>query len=352
MKLNEALASIKTPSAAAMEKTQRKLDSILKPLSSLGRLEKLLVKIAGITGSDRFDFSKKAVLVFCADNGVVAQGITQSGQEVTAIVAKNLTLGDTCVCAMGRVAGAEIFPVDIGIATDLDVPGLIDRKIAHGTRDFSAESAMTRDEAERALEVGIDLAVDMKERGYGLVATGEMGIGNTTTAAAMAAVFLGVPAADVTGRGAGLSSDGLRRKVEVVESAVARHRPDAGDPLDVLSKVGGFDIAGMAGLCIGGAVAGLPVVLDGVISCVAALTACNLHPAVREFILPSHTSAEPAGRLLLERLGLPSLLEADMRLGEGTGAVASFPLYDMIAAVYQQMVRFDDVEMDPYEKFD
>lgn len=352
MNLNEAISRIHAPDLAEMEKTRRKLDSILKPLSSLGKLESHLVKIAGITGNDRFDFSKKAVVVFCADNGVVAQDISQSGQEVTAIVAKNLTMGDTCVCTMARVAGAEIIPVDIGIAGDLDAPGLLHRKVDYGTRDMSLEPAMTRVQAERALEVGIDLAVELKEKGYGLVATGEMGIGNTTTAAAMASVFMALTPADVTGRGAGLSSSGLRHKVEVIEKTIARHKPDASDPVGVLAAIGGYDIAGMAGLCIGGAVAGLPIVLDGVISCISAATACAICPAVREFILPSHTSAEPAGRLLLKHLDLSSLLEADMHLGEGTGAVATFPLYDMIAAVYKEMVLFDDSEIEPYEKFE
>lgn len=350
MNLEQAIASVRAPDRAAMEETQRRLDSIIHPLSSLGKLEDHLVRIAGMTGSADFNFAKKAVAVFCADNGVVAQGISQSGQEVTAIVTENLATGDTCVCAMGRIAGADIIPVDIGVAADLDVPGLRRCKVAHGTRDFTGAPAMTREQAVQALEVGIGLAAELKERGYGLAAIGEMGIGNTTTSAAMASVLLGCPVEEVTGRGAGLSTEGLRRKVDVICKAIDLHRPDPSDLLDVLAKVGGFDIAGMAGFCIGGAVCGLPVVLDGVISCVAALTACGIAPGTQAFLLPSHTSAEPAGRLLLERLKLRPPLEADMRLGEGTGAVATFPLYDMMLEVYNCMVVFDDENMDAYEK--
>lgn len=351
MRLEEALGLIREPDEAAMGETKRRLDSIIHPLDSLGKLERHLVKIGGITGSADFDFSKKAVAVFCADNGVVAQGVTQSGQEVTAIVAENLTSGDTSVCAMGRIAGADIVPVDIGIAVDLPVKGLRQSKVAYGTRDFSVEPAMTREQAVAALEVGIGLALELKEGGYGLAATGEMGIGNTTSSAAMASALLDLPAEAVTGRGAGLPDDGLRRKIRVVEASIALHRPDRRDALDVLHKVGGLDIAGMAGFCIGGAVCGLPVVLDGVISCVAAATACSLNPLVRAYILPSHRSAEPAGRLLMESLRLDPLLDADMRLGEGTGAVATFPLYDMILEVYRTMVVFSDEQMEPYEHF-
>ena len=248
MTLQQALSQIRTQDKDAMAETQRRLDGIIKPLNSLGKLERHLVQIAGITGSHQFDFSKKAVVVFCADNGVVAQGISQSGQEVTAIVAENLTTGDTCVCAMGRVAGADILPVDIGIATDLKIPGLLQHKVGYGTRDFTLAPAMTRAQAEQALSVGIGLALELKLQGYGLAATGEMGIGNTTSSAAMAAVLLGVPAAAVTGRGAGLSTQGLRHKAEIVALALERRQPDPSDPLDILSKVGGYDIAGMAGL--------------------------------------------------------------------------------------------------------
>lgn len=350
MTLMQALGALRAPDEAAKSKTQRRLDSIIHPLGSLGKLESHLVKIAGITGSADFNFTKKAVAVFCADNGVVAKGISQSGQEVTAIVTENLTTGDTSVCAMARVAHADVIPVDIGVAVPLDLPGLRNCKVAPGTQDFTEGPAMTREQAEQALQVGIDLALELRAAGYSMAAIGEMGIGNTTSSAAMAAALLGLPAAVVTGRGAGLSSQGLQRKIEVVEMALNLHRPDPDDAVGVLAAVGGFDIAGMAGMCIGGAVCGLPIVLDGVISCVAAAVACRLAPAVKAFLLPSHRSAEPAGKLLLEHLGLCPPLDADMRLGEGTGAVATFPLYDMMLEIYNCMVVFDDENMEPYEQ--
>lgn len=350
MTLNEAVCAIRKLDKKAMEKTQHRLDNIIKPLDSLGLLERHLVQIAGITGSARFDLAKKAVVVFCADNGVVAQNITQSGQEVTAIVAENLTTNDTCVCAMARVVGADVIPVDIGIAREMNVSGLLNRKIALGTEDFTQRPAMTREQAVAALEVGINTAVDLQSQGYKMLATGEMGIGNTTSAAAMAAAFIGRPAEDVTGRGAGLSTEGLERKTAVVKRGLELHSPNPDDAVDVISKVGGYDIAGMAGLCIGGAVCGMPIILDGVISCVAALAACRISKEVRGFILPSHTSAEPAGGLIIKELDMRPPLEADMRLGEGTGAVATFPLYDMIAEVYARMVNFDDENMQAYEQ--
>lgn len=349
MTLEQALAGVRTLDRREMAETQKRLDSIIKPLGSLGLLERHLVQIAGITGAHQFDFKHKAIVVFCADNGVVAQNITQSGQEVTAIVAENLTTGDTSLCAMARVAGAQVVPVDIGIASDLKAPGLLRRKIAYGTADFSVEPAMTREQAVAAVEVGIGIAADLQGQGFTLLATGEMGIGNTASSAAVAAALLNLPAARVTGRGAGLSADGLARKITVIDAALALHRPDAGDALDVLGKVGGFDIAGMAGLCIGGAVYGVPVVLDGFISAVAALVACRLCPAVNDFILPSHLSTEPACGLIMDELGLAPPLHAEMRLGEGTGAVATFPLYDMMLAVYNEMVTFTDEAMQPYQ---
>ena len=350
MTLAEAVAGIAQPDRAAMLQTKQRLDSIIKPLESLGRLEEHLIQIAGMTGRARFDLSRKAVAVFCADNGIVAQNVTQSTSEVTAIVAQNMATHDTCVCAMADVAGAQVIPVDIGVARDLDTPGILIRKVAYGTKDFSKEPAMTREQAVQALEAGIELAQELRAQGFGMLATGEMGIGNTTTSSAVAAVLMRKPVEEVTGRGAGLTTQGLARKIELICNAIMLHKPDPDDALDVLCKLGGFDIAGMAGLCIGAGVARVPVVLDGFISCVAAMVACLLAPRVKHFLLPSHVSAEPAGAAVLEHLGLVPLLHAGMRLGEGTGAVATFPLYDMIASVYDRMVDFSDENMQPYER--
>lgn len=351
MNLSQALSSIRPPCQTAMKETHHRLDTLLKPLDSLGRLENHLIQISGMTGRSDFDFSKKAVVVFCADNGVVDQGISQTGKEVTALVAANLTMGQTCVCHMARVAGADVIPVDIGIDSDNIIPGVLDRKVAKGTGDFTRGLAMTREEAVTALEAGIGVALELGEKGYHLLATGEMGIGNTTTSSALTAILLDLPVRQVTGRGAGLCDEGFARKLAVIERGIALHSPDPKDPLGLLSALGGFDIAGMAGLCIGCAVIGLPVVLDGLISCVSALLAVELNPLVRHYLLPSHVSAEPAGALLLERLKLQPLLTAGMKLGEGSGAVATFPLYDMIHSIYVGMPRFDDTEITPYERY-
>jgi len=349
MTLTQALGRLRTPLRPAMDRMQRRMDSIVKPLGSLGLLERHMVKIAGITGTAHPDLQSKAVVVFCADNGVVEQGVAQSTREVTRIVAENLAGGDTCVCAMARVAGARVVPVDVGVAADTaGIPGLAQRKVRCGTGDFSREPAMTRKEARQIVGVGVNLAGELHAQGVNMLATGEMGIGNTTTAAAVAAVLLDLPPQRVCGRGSGLTDRMLARKIQVIGGGVALHRPDPADPLDVLAKVGGLDIAGMAGLCIGGAVYGVPVVLDGVISCVAALVACRLAPGVVDFLLPSHLSEEPAAALVLEELGLRPILNAGLRLGEGTGAVATFPLYDMMSAICETMVTFADEDMEPY----
>lgn len=348
MTLEETLLLLKTktPSAPAMEEAQARLDSIAKPLHSLGLLEDMAVKIAGITGTADLDLSRKCVVVFCADNGVVAEGVTQTGSEITALVAENLAKGIATVCRMAACAGAEVLPVDIGIARD--VCGPLNRKIAYGTKNLAVEPAMTREQVVAALEAGIQLAGELKEKGYRILATGEMGIGNTTTSSAVLSALLGIPPREVTGRGAGLSSQGLARKIQVIEGALSLHHPDPTDPVDVLSKVGGLDIAGMAGLFLGGAAYGIPVVIDGLISGVAALVAQRLAPVSQAYMLPSHQSAEPAGERVLSALGLCAPLHCGMCLGEGTGAVALFPLLDMIEAVYRETSTFEEISMEPY----
>ncbi len=349
MALADAIAAIRPPDRAAMARTQKKLDTLLKPLDGLGLLERYLVKIAGMTGRDFFDLRKKTVVVFCADNGVVARGVSQTGKEVTAAVARNLTRGLASVCKMAAVAGADVLPVDIGIDSGECTEGLLCRKIARGTRDFTVGPAMTEREATAALEAGVEIALSLAADGCGMLGAGEMGIGNTTTAAALAAALLGLTPAQATGRGAGLADDGLARKLEAVRAGLALHGW-AKEPFDLLARLGGLDIAGMAGLCLGGAVAGIPVALDGFISCVAALVAVRLAPDTIHYLLPSHCSAEPAAARALEALGLTPLLLANMRLGEGTGAVATFPLYDMMLRIYDEMPTFAWAEIEPYAR--
>ena len=262
------------------------------------------MRIAGLTGDSGYRIDERCVAVLCADNGVVAQGVTQTGSEIAALVAENLTRGESCVCRMARMAHCDVVPVDIGICTDVDAPGLWQCKVAYGTEDIALRPAMTRQQAVQALETGIGLVARLKEQGYQLIATGEMGIGNTTTSSAVAAVLLGQPVEAVTGRGAGLSTGGLHKKIQVIRQAIERHRPDPEDPVDVLCKVGGYDIAGLAGLCLGGALYQVPILLDGMISAVAALCALRLCPASQCAMVASHVSAEPAGAMLLQALGL------------------------------------------------
>ena len=349
MTLEEVIQAIVPADQGAMDRAKARWDSIAKPLGSLGALEDAVVRIAGMTGSPDVELSPRAVVVMCADNGVVARGVTQTGQEVTAIVAENMSSGDTSVCAMARAANAQVVPVDVGVARPLAGARVVQRNIRRGTADMTLGPAMTRSEAERAVLVGVEAAQGLCARGINLLATGEMGIGNTTTSSAIAAVLLDRPVEDMTGRGAGLSSEGLQRKIAAIRTAVSVNRPDPADALDVLHKVGGLDIAGLAGVFLGGALCHVPVLVDGFISSVAALVAARLCPACKDYMLGSHASEEPASKLVLSALGLRPFLYGGMRLGEGTGAVAVMPLLDMGLAVYREMATFEDTNIEAYQ---
>lgn len=348
MTLEEAIAKIKPLDHNAMEIAQKRWDSIAKPLHSLGKLETLLIQIAGITGNAEVDLSRRGLIAMCADNGVVEEGVTQTGQEVTAIVAENFLKYDTSVGVMCKQNHAEIFPVDMGMVTDTKVR--TDYKIAYGTQNMTKGPAMTREQAVKGLEAGIDMVRELNDKGYRILATGEMGIGNTTTSSAVASVLLKQPVEEMTGRGAGLTSEGLVRKINAIKKAITLNKPDPEDAIDVLAKVGGLDIAGMAGVFLGGAVYGIPVVMDGFISCVSALIAMRICPTARDYILASHVSKEPAAHLILENMGKEAIIHADMCLGEGTGAVALFPILDLAAAVYHSMSTFDDIHVEQYEE--
>lgn len=329
----------------AMEICKKKWDSIAKPLHSLGKMEDYLIQIAGITGNTDLHFEKKALVVMCADNGVVAEGVTQSEQDVTALVAENFLTEQATAAILCKKTGADIFPIDIGIAKDTK---LENHKIAYGTRNMAKEPAMTREQAEEALFVGIDKVRQLSEQGYRIIATGEMGIGNTTTSSALASWFLKEDAEKMTGRGAGLTSAALDKKVEVIRKAIADYSPSFRDAIDALAALGGFDIAGMAGVFLGGAIYRIPIVIDGFISAAAALTAAEICPAARDFMLASHVSKEPAAARVLEFLGKQAGLHMDMCLGEGTGAVTLFPILDLAAEVYKKMSTFDEIQLEAY----
>ena len=262
-------------------------------------------------------------------------------------MAGNMARRRSSVCKMARLAGAEIWPVDVGMTYPVDHPGIDQRSIRRGTRNFVNEPAMTRAETEQAIAIGIETVKTLYDRGARLIATGEMGIGNTTTSAAVLSVLLNRAPAEMTGRGAGLSNAGLDRKVKAIEHAIALHRPDPNDAVDVLSKVGGFDLAALCGAFLGGAVCHVPIVIDGLISAAAALAAAALCPAAKDYMLASHLSKEPAGWAVLRELGVTPILQAEMRLGEGTGAVAIMPILDMAMAVYNGDT-FDDIHIEAY----
>ena len=346
--LSDLLHEICPPDEAARRAARVRWDDLAKPLGSLGLLEQAIGQIAAITGSPEVTLERRALAVLCADNGVVAQGVTQTDSSVTAAVARALGAGESTVCHMARPARCQVIPVDMGILDFSGAPGVLNRRVQNGTGDITKGPAMSRQACIQAVETGADLARELKEQGFHIFATGEMGIGNTTTASAVVSVLLHLPPRRVTGRGAGLSDAGLERKVRAVETAISVNRPDGNDPLDVLAKVGGLDLAGLCGLFLGGARYGLPVVADGLISCAAALCAVRLCPAARGAVLASHVSAEPAGGLVLEALGLKPLITAQMRLGEGSGAVAVLPLLDMALSVYHSGQTFGRLGIQAY----
>lgn len=333
----------------ARQAAHRQWASIAKPLDSLGLLETAVEDIAALTLDHRVDLSRRSLLLLCADNGVLAQGVAQSGHEVTAAVARNAGANRSSVCKMAAVAGCRVVPVDMGMKEPGPIPGVLDRRLGDGTGDITQGPAMTRAQAERAILTGAELALEQKAAGVGLLATGEMGIGNTTTSSAVAAALLERPASEMTGKGAGLSDEGLRRKIEVIDRALARHRPDPGDPVDVISKVGGYDIAAMTGFYLGCALHRVPAVMDGFISTVAALAAVRLCPAAGDALIASHLSAEPGAGHVMEALGLRPLLRLGMALGEGTGAVSVMPLIDMALRVYFDMPSFDNAGIEAYQ---
>lgn len=348
MELQTALTKIQPLNGEMMKIAKKRWDSIAKPLHSLGKMEEIVTQIVGITGDIHADISKKALVAMCADNGVVAEGVTQTGQEVTAIVAENFLEGTTSVCAMSRKAGVDVVPVDIGMVVDTKVR--TDKKIAYGTKNMAKEPAMTREQAVRAIEAGMEIVEELKEQGYQILATGEMGIGNTTSSSAVASVLLNQPVEMMTGRGAGLSSSGLERKINAIKKAIELNQPNAEDPIDVLAKVGGFDIAGLVGVYLGGAAFHVPIVMDGFISCVAALVAMKICPLAGEYMIASHVSKEPAAHMILNAMNKEAVLHANMCLGEGTGAVTLFPFIEMGLSVYRSMSTFDDIKVEQYEE--
>lgn len=335
---------------AAMKQARTHWNQIAKPLHSLGLLEDMVVQMAGITETAEVRMDKRAVIVMCADNGVVTEGVTQSDSSVTAIVAEAMCRGDGNINNLARTYGADVKVIDIGMQTDVETNGSKYDKVAYGTRNLAQEAAMTEDQASHAIAIGIYHVSHCKREGYQILVTGEMGIGNTTTSSAIASVLLGRSPAEVTGRGAGLDDAGWKRKVEIITRALARKPLSKERPMELLAEVGGLDIAGLVGVFLGGGMYRIPVVIDGFIATVAAALAVQLVPQVKDYMLCSHVSEEPAAKELLASLGLRPVITAGLCLGEGTGGVMLLPLLDGALALYHSDHSFAGLQMEPYEE--
>lgn len=345
MNFTEALNNIEPLNKSAQAKAIKRTDTLIKPIGSLGKLEDIAVQLAGITGEVINKVDKKCTVVMAADNGVVKEGVSTAPQEITAIQTLNILKGLAGINVLSKQAKSDIRVIDIGICLDIAHEKLISKKVKKGTGNIAIGPAMTKDEAIEAIEIGIDTVRKLKSEGYNLIGTGEMGIGNTTTAST---ILMGLTGADVhrsVGRGAGMDKEALENKKKVILRAIEINKPNRKDPIDVLSKVGGLDIAGLLGCYIGAAYYRLPIVIDGVISAAAALLAYKLNPLTKEFMISSHFSKEPAYKLIMEEMNLEPNLNLNMRLGEGTGCPLMFHIIESAASIHE-MATFDELKMD------
>ncbi len=322
---------------------QKRLDNQTKPQGSLGTLEELVKEISAIQRTTRPVCDKKVIFTLAADHGIAGEGVSAYPQSVTAQMVLNFVNGGAGVNVLARHAGSEVVVVDIGVASDLNFSGFIARKIDYGTMSFIQGPAMTREQALNSIILGIELAL---EREFDILGTGEMGIGNTTASAAVAAVLTGKKVRDITGRGTGIDDSRLNKKVELIEKGIEKNRPDPSDPVGVLAGVGGFEIGGIAGLVIGAAIKKKPAVIDGYISTVGAMIACALCPTLRDYILLSHRSSEKGHDVFTEYLGKKPILDLGLRLGEGTGAALAMEIIDAALALYYNMATFDQAGVD------
>jgi nicotinate-nucleotide--dimethylbenzimidazole phosphoribosyltransferase len=339
--IRQTIASIHGPDVAAMNWARRRHEQLTKPPGSLGRLEELAIRIVGITGQIPPAIRRKAIVVAAADHGVAEEGVSAYPSEVTAQMVLNFLRGGAAINVLARGIGADVVVVDAGVAGDLpDHPGLVRLAVRPGTANMVRGPAMRREEAERAIVHGIAIATQLCHDGVDLLGVGEMGIGNTTAASAITAVITGRPVAEVTGRGTGITVEQLRHKIEVIERAIRRNHPDPSDPLDVLSKVGGLEIATLVGVMLGGAASRIPVVVDGFITGAAALVAVALAPDASFSLIAAHSSVEIGHRAILEHLEKAPLLNLDLRLGEGTGAALAFPIVEQAVRIVNEMATF------------
>ncbi len=337
------LPIIPAPDEKYAEQARDRQNRLTKPTGSLGRLEDLSVQIAAIQGTIKPDVSRKAIVVMAGDHGVTREGVSAYPADVTPQMVYNFLRGGAAINVLARQAGARVSVVDMGVAADFAAnSGVIDAKVDHGTRNMAVGPAMTRQQAEQCVTRGMEVAWKEIDRGLDLIATGDMGIGNTTPSSAMTAIFTGYSVTQVTGRGTGVDDKGLEAKIATIEKAIRVNKPDKNDPLDVLSKVGGFEIGGLAGLVIGAASRKIPVVIDGFISTVAALLAYELAPDVKPYLIAAHRSVEVGQRVALEKIGVEPLMDFNMRLGEGTGAALAFHIIEAAVRILNEMATFDD----------
>ncbi|GBE35869.1 nicotinate-nucleotide--dimethylbenzimidazole phosphoribosyltransferase [bacterium BMS3Bbin07] len=343
MKIEERVSLIKPVRKELYSAAQKRLDNLTKPPGSLGRLEEFAGRLVAIYETEMPEIPRKVVFTFAGDHGVAEEGVSAYPSEVTRQMVFNFLSGGAGINVLARHAGAEVVVVDIGVDFDFqDSEGLVKKKVVHGTGNMTKGPAMTRDEALRCMEAGIELAEEYADKGFKLFATGEMGIANTTPSSAIAAVITGRPVSEVTGRGTGIGDEALKKKREVIEKAISLNRPDPKDPVDVLSKVGGAEIGGIAGLCIGAAARGIPVVVDGFISTAGALIAWSLNPVVADYLFAAHNSQETGHRAMLEHMESRPILDLDLRLGEGTGAALAMTLMDAGLKIYREMATFQE----------
>ena len=367
----ENLIALVTPTSQSHRQLAKKhWDSIAKPLDSLGEFEKIFQKLSAIYESEIPDISSKCITVMCADNGIVKEGISQSDKDVTLAVAKSMALGTSSIAVLSKAAGSKMAVFDMGIDsfdTEIYSLGVINHKLMHGTNNFIKEKAMPLDITLRALLTGISTVSELKDNKTKIIGTGEMGIGNTTTSSALSAAILNLPVEDVTGRGAGLDDIKLNKKIDIIKEGIEKYgfrdklffdSIKSEDKsirvlavLDLLSSLGGLDIATLTGIFIGGSIYKLPIVIDGVISEVAALFAYFINPLCKEYMIASHLSREPVASIIFDILGLKPVIDASLALGEGSGCAMLFPLLDMVLEIYTKNASFSDIKIEEYKRF-
>lgn len=343
--LQQTVQKIGSLDASSMEKTQDRLNNLIKPPGSLGVLEELALQLSGIYGNPMPQTGQKAIIVMGGDHGVVEEGVSAFPPMVTAVMMPQFPGGGAGVAVLARHAGVTLTAVDIGVASPIDHPGVLDRKIKPGTDNMAKGPAMSREEAIKSIEVGIEVATEEIRKGAVVLGAGDMGIGNTTPSSALLAVFGGFTPQEVAGRGTGIDDQAMSVKAKVISTAIQINKPDRDDPIDVLSKVGGLEIGGIAGIILAAAANRIPVVVDGFISSAGALVASRLAPGSVQFMIPSHCSAEQAHRAMLEAIGLRPMLDMKMRLGEGTGAALTMTIIDASLKILHEMATFQDIGM-------